>query len=190
MTLFTTYLQNVLGYTPIMAGFAFLPLSVCSMLASMKLVTLLLGKLGIRSTLVIGMTGVTVSMILLALGMSVDGSYWAVLPGVLVWGTSAGLAFPALFVSVSTGVPPQRQGVASALASTAQYLGSAVGLAALVAVANAGLGPDASADSIVDGLRLAGWIAAAVTLVGACLAAAVLRPQPAAAILEKQINTA
>lgn len=179
--LFTTYLQNVLGYTPIIAGFAFLPLSICSMLASIKMVSLLLGKLGIRGTLVIGMTGVSVSMILLALGMSVAGSYWAVLPGVIMWGTSAGLAFPALFVSVSTAVLPQQQGVASALASTAQYLGSAVGLAALVAVANTGVGPDPSVDSIVDGLRLAGWVAAAVTLVGAALAAVVLRPQTAVA---------
>jgi predicted MFS family arabinose efflux permease len=151
------------------------------MLASIKLMPLLLGKLGIRGTLVIGMTGLTVSMILLALGMSVAGSYWTVLPGVLVWGTSAGLAFPALFVSVSTGVVPQQQGVASALASTSQYLGSAVGLAALVAIANAGLGPDPSPGSVVDGLRLAGWVAAAVTLLGAGPAAAVLRPQPAVA---------
>lgn len=188
--LFTTYLQTVLGYTPLTAGFAFLPLSVCSLLASMKLVPLLLGRLGIRSTLVIGMTGVTVSMVVLALGMSVDGSYWAVLPGVLLWGTSAGLAFPALFVSVSTGVALERQGIASALASTAQYLGSAVGLAALVAVATAGVGPDATSDSIVAGLRLAGLVAAALTLAGAVLAAIVLRPRTETAVPKAQTENA
>lgn len=184
--LFTTYLQTVLGYTPLTAGFAFLPLSVCSLLASMKLVPLLLGRLGIRSTLVIGMTGVTVSMVMLAFGMSVDGSYWAVLPGVLLWGTSAGLAFPALFVSVSTGVALERQGVASALASTAQYLGSAVGLAALVAVAATEVGPDATSDSIVAGLRLAGLVAAALTLAGAGLTAIVLRPRTETAVPKAQ----
>ncbi|MDJ0363416.1 hypothetical protein [Rhodococcus sp. H29-C3] len=93
-------------------------------------------------------------------------------------------------MSVSTGVAPQRQGVASALASTAQYLGSAVGLSALVAVSNAGLGADSSADSVVDGLRVAGWVAAAVTLVGAGLAAAIRRLQPAAAVPEEQTKTA
>lgn len=174
--LFTTYLQTVLGYAPLTAGFAFLPLSICSLLASMLLVPLLLGRLGIRTTLVIAMTGVTASLAVLALGMSVDGSYWAVLPGVLLWGTSAGLAFPPLFVSVSTGVAPEQQGVASALASTSQYLGSAVGLAALVAVASAGLDADATPDAVVTGLQLAGWVAAAVTLLGAGLAAAILRP--------------
>lgn len=122
------------------------------------------------------MTGVTASLAVLALGMSVDGSYWAVLPGVLLWGTSAGLAFPPLFVSVSTGVAPEQQGVASALASTSQYLGSAVGLAALVAVASAGLDADATPDAVVTGLQLAGWVAAAVTLLGVGLAAAILRP--------------
>ncbi|MCF7548619.1 MFS transporter [Pseudonocardia sp. WMMC193] len=179
--LFTTYLQTVLGYTPLAAGFAFLPLSVCSMLASMTLVPLLLDRLGIRTTLVLGMSGVAASLGVLSLGMSVGGSYWAALPGVLLWGASAGLAFPPLFVSVSTGVAPEQQGVASALASTSQYLGSAVGLAALVAVASAGSGPDATPDAVVAGLRLAGWVAAAVTLVGVGLAALILRPARAGA---------
>ncbi|SDH41719.1 MFS transporter [Pseudonocardia oroxyli] len=179
--LFTTYLQTVLAYTPLAAGFAFLPLSACSMLASMTLVPLLLGRLGIRTTLVLGMSGVAASLVVLSLGMSVGGSYWAALPGVLLWGASAGLAFPPLFVSVSTGVAPEQQGVASALASTSQYLGSAVGLAALVAVASAGSGPDATPEAVVAGLRLAGWVAAAVTLVGVGLAAVILRPARAGA---------
>lgn len=171
--LFTTYLQTVLDYDPLAAGFAFLPLSLCSMAASAKLVPLLLNRLGIRTTLIAGLLGVAASMAALALGMSATGSYWAVLPGVLLWGTFAGLSFPPLFVAVSTGVDGAQQGVASSLASTSQYIGSAVGLAALVAVATAGT--TTAPESVVAGLQHAGWAAAVVTLAGAALAALILR---------------
>ncbi len=177
--LFTTYLQDVSGYTPLQAGLAFLPLSLCSVTASIVLMPQLLGRLGIRITLIIGMTGVAASMVAMALGMSVGASYWATLPAVLLWGTFAGLAFPPLFIAVSTGVAAERQGVASALASTSQYIGSAVGLAALVAVATAGLDPLPERVAVVAGLQNASWAAAAVTVVGAVLAALILRPTPA-----------
>ncbi|WP_224391185.1 MFS transporter [Pseudonocardia sp. ICBG1293] len=173
--LFTTYLQDVLGYSPLAAGLAFLPLSLCSVAASVVLVPFVLGRLGIRGTLVVGMTGVALSMVAMALGMSVGATYWATLPAVLVWGTFAGLSFPPLFVAVSTGVPAAQQGVAAALASTSQYIGSAVGLAALVAVATTGRGPAPDPATVVSGLRAAAWSAAAVTLVGAGLAAVILR---------------
>ncbi|WP_433872782.1 MFS transporter [Saccharopolyspora sp. CA-218241] len=178
--LFTTYLQTVLGYTPLQAGFAFLPLSLCSMAASAKVVPLMLNRFGIRTTLVTGMAGVAASMIALALGMSTAGAYWAVLPGVVLWGVFAGLSFPPIFVAVSTGVPAEQQGVASALASTSQYIGSAVGLAALVAVATAGVGATAGSDAVVAGLQRAGWVAAVVTLAGAALSVLILRKPGAA----------
>ena len=185
--LFTTYLQTVLGCTPLQAGVAFLPLSLCSMTASAKVVPFVLDRFGIRTALITGMLGVAASMVALALGMSATGTYWAVLPGVVLWGLFAGLSFPPIFVAVSTGVAPQQQGVVSALASTSQYIGSAVGLAALVAVATAGADPGAGAAGLVDGLQLAGWTAAAVTALGAVLGALVLRkpapaPEPAAEV--------
>ena len=185
--LFTTYLQTVLGCTPLQAGVAFLPLSLCNMTASAKVVPFVLDRFGIRTALITGMLGVAASMVALALGMSATGTYWAVLPGVVLWGLFAGLSFPPIFVAVSTGVAPQQQGVVSALASTSQYIGSAVGLAALVAVATAGADPGAGAAGLVDGLQLAGWTAAAVTALGAVLGALVLRkpapaPEPAAEV--------
>lgn len=177
--LFTTYLQDVLAYTPLQAGFAFLPLSIFSMVGAAKVVPILLNRWGNRITLIIGMTGVSASMVALPLGMSVTGTYWAVLPGVLLWGLFAGIAFPPMFVAVSTGVDAAEQGVASALASTSQYIGAAVGLAALVAVANIGLPkrPDVGpmTDTVGAGLQRAGLTSAGVTIAGALLVAFILR---------------
>ncbi|MEU6201666.1 hypothetical protein [Streptomyces sp. NPDC047061] len=67
----------------------------------------------------------------------------------------------------SSGAEPAQQGVASALASTCRQIGGALGLAALVAVANAHAGHHPGPHALVGGLRTAGWAAATGTLGGA-----------------------
>jgi hypothetical protein len=103
--------------------------------------------------------------------MSAGGSFWAVLPGLLIWGAGGGVTFPAMFVSAAAGVEPGQQGVASAMAVTAQQIGGALGLAALIAVAaattNAVTAP--AVPVLIDGLRAAGWTAGAASAAGALL---------------------
>ncbi len=181
--LYTTYLQGVLGYSPLAAGLAFLPLTLISMVGG-KISLTLLNRQGIRPTVSIGMLGTGIGLGALATGMSPHGSFIAVLPGLIIWGLGAGIAFSALFVAAASGVSPDEQGVASALASTSQQLGSAVGLAVIVAVARAGLNGHTDAPStVVDGLRTGGWAAAAAAAAGAIVALA-LKHQPVAAPAE------
>jgi hypothetical protein len=65
-----------------------------------------------------------------------------------------------MFVAAASGVAPGEQGVASALATTSQQIGGAIGLAVLVAIANAGLDPHSEAGpvAVVEGLRVALWV--------------------------------
>jgi MFS family permease len=63
--LFTTYLQDVLGYNALQAGLAFVPLTIVSMAASLKLTGALLGKWGVRATLFVGMVVNGIGMVLL-----------------------------------------------------------------------------------------------------------------------------
>ncbi|WP_220729898.1 MFS transporter [Streptomyces radicis] len=182
--LFTDYLQNVLDYSALRTGLAFLPLSILSMLGSGKLVPVMLQRWGMRVTLFVGMFGFGVAMALVSIGMSPDGSYWAVFPGVCLWALSAGIAFPPIYMAASSETPPAEHGVASALASTSQYIGGAVGLAALVAVANAGIGGDsesAPVSDVVDGLQLAGWTGAVAAAAGAFFAFVIKKPTAPAA---------
>ncbi|GAA1368555.1 MFS transporter [Streptomyces beijiangensis] len=165
--LFTTFLQPVRGYSALQAGLAFLPLTAFSMAAAGKLTPLLIGRWGIRRMLATGMLGSGIGQALFFTGMTVDGSFWALMPGTAIWGLCGGATFVTMFAAAGTGAAPAEQGVASGLASTAQQIGGAIGLAVLIAVANSGLGADAGATQIVDGLRTAGWIAAAISVVGA-----------------------
>lgn len=182
--LLTTYLQTALDYSPLAAGIAFLPPTVVCMVVSMKLNARVLGRLGVRTTLFGGTVLTAVGLAAIIAGMSTHGSYWALVPGIAIWGTGGGFAFPSLFVAVaSSGAEPAQQGVASALASTCRQIGGALGLAALVAVANSHAGRTPDTATLVDGLRTAGWVAAAGTLGGAFVGLGLKkqpRPAPAA----------
>jgi EmrB/QacA subfamily drug resistance transporter len=160
--LFTSYLQNVIHYSPLAAGLAFLPLTIISATASLRGTAPLIARLGIQKALLIGMAINGLGLIVLALGMTEDGSIWTVLPGLVVWGIGGGLTFPAMFAAAATGVAPGEQGTASAMATTAQQIGGSLGLAVLVAIAAQQIAP--------DGLRAALWTAGALSLVGGLLA--------------------
>jgi EmrB/QacA subfamily drug resistance transporter len=181
--LLTSYLQTGLDYSPFAAGIAFLPPTLICMLVSMKLNARVLGRLGVRTTLFLGTVGTALGLAVIIAGMSTHGSYWAVLPGIAIWGAGGGFAFPSLFVAVgSSGAEPAQQGVASALASTCRQIGGALGLAALVAVANASSGHNPDTEALVGGLRTAGWVAAAGTLGGALIGLGLKKqPRPAPA---------
>ena len=175
---FTVYLQDVRGYGALATGLAFLPSAVTGMIGT-KTSEKLLGTLGTRATIIIGMLLGAVGMIALALALDPDGGYPALLPGVILLSLGQGIAWTAMFVAAGTGVDARHQGIASAMASTTQQIGSAVGLAVLVAVANAGVHPTTGA-ALVPGLRAAGFTAAALTLLGAGIALTLRRPTPMA----------
>lgn len=173
--LFFLHLQDVLGYDALRAGLAFLPTSVAAMLGSGRLLPVLLNRWSLRRALFGGMAGTGIGIGIFAAGLSADGAYWLLVPGVVIWGLFAGMTFPALFTAAAAGVSSDEQGMASALASTAQQLGGAVGLALLVAVANAGLDPQPSSTAVVAGLRMAGFAGAVLTIAGAFIVLAYRR---------------
>ena len=82
----TLYMQNVLGYTPFQTGLAFLPLGAMAIIAA-NVMPLLLGRLGIKSALLIGLVLMTIGSALASVFVSVEGNFWSVLlPSVLVGG--------------------------------------------------------------------------------------------------------
>ncbi|WP_329521654.1 MFS transporter [Spirillospora sp. NBC_01491] len=171
----TVYLQDLRGYGALATGLAFLPGGVIG-LAGTKISERLLGAAGVRRTLLAGLLTGAAGMAGLALGMAPAGGYPALLPGIALLALGQGITWTAMFVAAASGVAPERQGVASAMASTTQQIGGAVGLAALVALVNTGPGGEAS----IGGLRTAGWVAAAVTVVGAAIALTLRTGRPAA----------
>lgn len=159
----TSYLQPVLGYSALAAGLTFLPLTLVCMVAAVKVTPALLGRWGIRTTLAASTAGTGAGIAAMVAGTTPGGGFWTLLPGSVLWGLCGGVAFVTLFASAGSGVTADEQGVASGIASTAKEIGGALGLAVFVALTT-------SSPHLLDGLHVAGWTAAAVTVVGGLIA--------------------
>ena len=129
----TLYMQNVLGYSPIQTGLAYLPLCAIAVLGA-GISSQLLSRVGTRLVIVAGALIGAGGLYWLS-RIPVRGSYTAdLLPGLLL----VGLGIAGLFVAVATaanaGVPADKAGLAAALLNASQWLGGALGLAIFTAV--------------------------------------------------------
>lgn len=168
------YMQQVLGYSPLSAGLAYLPL--CAMyFVGFGTGSQLTPRFGTRPVIIGGLLIAAAGLALLS-GVSADGSYLAdLLPGMLVTPVGAGAAFVAVTITAMEGTDSEDAGLASGMLTTAQEVGNAVGLAVLVSFAvtrahellSTGATPSVAA---TGGFSLSFGIAAGVLATGALLA--------------------
>ena len=132
----TLYIQNILGYTPLEAGLAFLPMSLLIGFSAI-FAPPIVERLGIRNTLIISPLFPALGLFLLGF-VPVSGSYIThILPSLLIMPLGLGLSFVALSIAATYGVPPHESGLASGILTTGQQVGVSIGLAILSSVAAA-----------------------------------------------------
>jgi EmrB/QacA subfamily drug resistance transporter len=176
------YMQQVLGYSPLEVGFAFLPGSLIMGLLSLGFTDKINMRFGPRRVLIAGLCFLLVAMVLF-LRTPVDGEYFRDLfPTMIIFGLGAGVAFPALMMLAMSGATPSDAGLASGLVNTAGQVGGAVGLALLATVSaertQALLAEGKSAlEALNGGYHLAYLIGASLTLVAIVAAVTILREQ-------------
>ena len=175
------YLQQVLGFGPFGSGASLLPMTVTMMILMVGVTERLVGRYGFRSTLAAGLVVLTSGLVILSF-VSAEGTFVGdVLLGSLVSAVGMSLAYiPAMFAAMS-GAKPAEAGLASGIVNTTYQIGSALGLAAMTAVA-ASNGADEIGNplALVDGFSSAFLGAAAIAVVGAAIAAAFIRRPTAA----------
>jgi EmrB/QacA subfamily drug resistance transporter len=134
------YLQQVLGYDALKAGFAYLPLAL-TIIFSAGAASQLVTRIGFKTTLLIGM-GLIVGGLLWFAQVSASGGTYVgdVLFPSLIVGAGLGFSFVPVTIGAVMGVSDDDSGLASGLINTAQQVGGALGLAILVAVANSATG--------------------------------------------------
>jgi predicted MFS family arabinose efflux permease len=188
------WMQQVNDYTPIEAGFAFLPMTLFIIVGA-GIASQLLGRIGPRPLLVAGPAISALGMIILALRLDPTSSYLTmVLPALILIAFGMGLTFVALTSAAVAGVPPEDAGVASALLNAGQQVGGALGLAILSAVSTARTeaiapaGPPttpAFVDALVEGWGVGFVVAAGFLVVAAVVGGTLVRVsrQDAAAAL-------
>jgi MFS family permease len=174
--LLSIYFQDVQRYDALQTGLAFL-LPTAFVVAGSALAGQSVTRFGLRRTLVAALSLGVVGGAALGLAMSPDASYAPLIPGLVALSLADGVVFTTMFIAAGSGVSDRDQGVASAIASTGSGVGAAVGLAALVLVANAGTdgrsgealrlatadGLSAAVLVVAGGIALTGVLALAVT---------------------------
>jgi MFS family permease len=175
----TLYFQDVRGYDALETGVGFL-LPTAFVVAGSTLAGRLATLCGFKATLVAALAIGVIGALALGLAISPDGSYPALIPGLILVSLADGVAFTTIFIAAGTGVTDREHGVASGMASTAMGIGAALGLALLVLVANSGtdgLGGEALRVATADGISTAALVVAAG--IAATLPVALsLRPAP------------
>jgi EmrB/QacA subfamily drug resistance transporter len=130
----TLYMQQVLHFTPLQAGFAYLPFTIGIMVAS-GVGAFLVNRAGVKWLLVAGLL-IMAAGLLLMVRLPVHGTYTAdVLPAFIVTALGAGMVFLPMTNAAISGADRDDAGLASALLNTAQQVGGAVGLALLSTIA-------------------------------------------------------
>jgi EmrB/QacA subfamily drug resistance transporter len=130
----TLYMQNVLHYSPIRTGLAYLPLCFAIGISA-AIASQLLSRLGTRPVMVVGALVSAGGMYWLS-RISVHGTYLHdLLPGMLVLSFGFGPVFIAVTTAANAGVPADKAGLAASLLNASQQLGGALGLAIFIAVA-------------------------------------------------------
>jgi EmrB/QacA subfamily drug resistance transporter len=132
----TLYLQQVLGYSALVAGLAFLPLAA-GVIVIAPTASRLVTRFGPAPTLIAGPLVFAGGLTYLS-RLPVHGTYPAdILPGLVMIAAGAGLGFVSIINAATRGVPHANSGAAAGLVNTMQRIGSSVGLAVLTAVATA-----------------------------------------------------
>lgn len=172
----TLYVQETLGFSPPATGAAFLPHSA-AVLAGSALASRALGRHGPGRTLAGGFVALATAAILLT-GLSPQGSYVVdVLPGFTLLGFGIGICMVAVTVAATASVAERDHALASGVVNTAQQIGFAVGIAAVVSVATAigGGAPGGPAEQAVAGYGAGYVVDAVLGLVGVGLALVIAR---------------
>jgi EmrB/QacA subfamily drug resistance transporter len=181
------YLQNVLHYSAMESGVAFVAFAL-SVVAVSNVAQFVIGRFGVRATLTAGLIASAASVGVLA-RLPENGHYfWDLFPAFVLGGAGLGLSFVPVTIASLAGVGRADAGIASGLVNTARQIGGAIGLATISAIAATAThgyatsnGVAATSAAALDhGFRVGLIVAFAVLLVGAAIAAGFVRPQPVA----------
>jgi EmrB/QacA subfamily drug resistance transporter len=175
----TLYMQQVLGYSPMKTGVAYLAVAGSAIITS-TIAAQLVTRVGVKPVIVTGMTFLAAGLLYFT-QVSVGGSYLGdLLPGFLLIAAGLGFSFVPISIAALAGVQPSEAGLASGLFNTSQQIGGALGIAALSAVATSKTESGVAAGTplpkaLTDGFESAFIWGGVVAIVGILVALVLVR---------------
>ena len=168
------YMQNVIGYSAVEAGAAFLPMTVLIILIA-PIAGKTTDRIGSRWLMTAGMTLIAGQLLYLStLGVGAD--YWDLLPAMLVGGIGMALTMTPSAAAAVRSVPVDKSGVGSAVLNSFRQVGGSIGIAVMGAIMAHEIAGRPGPQPFVDGLSVTLRVAALIAVAGAVVAAVLVRP--------------
>ncbi len=172
------FMQNILGYTPLQAGAAFLPMT-CLIIVVAPIAGRASDRLGSRWLMTVGMSLVGACLLVFA-QLQPDSSYWLLLPGMLLGGFGMAITMSPMTAAALSSVPVDKAGVGSGMLNTFRQVGGSLGIALMGAILasqsqSALAGGATRVDAFMQGLHYALYIAAVIAFAASLIAAVTVR---------------
>ena len=186
----TLYMQQVLGYSPMKTGVAYLAVAGTAIIWS-TVAAQLVNRVGVKPTIAAGMTLLTVGLVLFT-QVSVGGTYVGdLLPGFLIIAAGLGFSFVPISIAALAGVRASEAGLASGLFNTSQQIGGALGIAALSTIATTKTSDGVAAGTplpkaLTDGFEAAFIWGGVVAAIGIVVALVLVRREDLEASVEEE----
>jgi EmrB/QacA subfamily drug resistance transporter len=190
--LLTLYMQQVLHYSALKTGVAYVGITLTIIIVS-GVAQALVTRIGVRPLLPVGMFLAAIALVLYA-RLPVHGHYFTDLfPAFIIGGVGMALVFVPVSIGALTGVRADEAGIASGLINTSQQIGGAIGVAVASTIAatytshyvNAHPGSSAaSGAALTHGFAIAFWVLAGIAVVGGILGALLVESRPQLAQVE------
>jgi EmrB/QacA subfamily drug resistance transporter len=173
------YMQNILGFSAVETGAAFLPMTVLIILVA-PVAGKLSDRLGSRWLMTVGMVLVGLQLLYFS-RLGVDENFWNLLPGLLVGGVGMALVMTPSAAAAVRSVPVDQAGVGSAVLNACRQVGGSMGIAVMGAIIAAEIGDRRSPEAFVEGFSTALVVAALIAFAGAAVALVTVRTHRTAA---------
>jgi EmrB/QacA subfamily drug resistance transporter len=168
------YMQNILGYSAVEAGAAFLPMTVLIILIA-PIAGKATDRIGSRSLMTAGMVLVGAQLVYFS-QLGADADFWNLVPALVVGGIGMALVMTPSAAAAVRSVPVDKSGVGSAVLNSFRQVGGSLGIALMGAIVANEAGGRRTVDAFMDGFEASLLVAAVIAFAGAVVAAVLVRP--------------
>jgi EmrB/QacA subfamily drug resistance transporter len=172
------YMQQILGYSAVQTGAAFLPMTLLIILIA-PIAGKASDRIGSRGLMTAGMVLIAAQLLYFS-RLGLDATFWDLLPAFLVGGAGMSLTMTPSAAAATRSVPVDKAGVGSAVLNASRQIGGSLGIAIMGAIVAFEAGGRRTPDAFVDGFQSALLVAAAIAAAGAVVAFTLVRPHEGA----------
>jgi EmrB/QacA subfamily drug resistance transporter len=174
------YMQNILGYSAVQTGAAFLPMTILIILVA-PIAGKTSDRFGSRGLMTAGMILIAVQLVYFS-RLTENSSFWNLLPALMVGGIGMALTMTPSAAAATRSVPVDKAGVGAGVLNSARQVGGTMGIAVMGAIVASAAGDVRTPEAFVDGFQRALLVAAGIAAVGAIVAYVLVRPHEREAI--------